>query len=241
MSKRSKEEKLHSLKKLTLFILVLFVVSYINAEIFISENFNTQDMWEALIFPKIDNTTDYSIEDGDFLKIESNNSASGLIMKNTFDVYKYPILSWSWKANNIIKGGDARKKSGDDYPVRIYVIFKYDPEKAGFGERIQYSGIKLIYGEYPPKASLNYIWSNKELNTDYLFSPYTKKAAMIPMEEGKDNLGVWQTYSVNILEDYRKIFGNDPPNTASLAVMGDSDNTGGHSLAFIDYIQLESE
>ena len=64
---------------------------------------------------------------------------------------------------------------------------------------------------------------------------------MIPMEQGKENLGAWQTYSVNILEDYRKIFGMDPPAIASLAIMGDSDNTGESSLAFIDFIRLESE
>lgn len=229
------------MKKSVLYIFLIFVVTYVNAEIFISEDFKSMNMWEILKFPKIENTTDYSIENGDYLRIESNNSASGLKMKSSFDVYTYPILSWSWKTSNIIEGGDARKKSGDDYPVRIYVIFKYDPDNAGFGERIQYNAIKLIYGEYPPKASLNYIWSNKKLNTDFLFSPYTKKAAMIPMEEGSKNLGTWQTYRVNILEDYKKIFGSDPPDIASLAIMGDSDNTGEKSLAFIDFIQLESE
>ena len=64
---------------------------------------------------------------------------------------------------------------------------------------------------------------------------------MIPVEEGSENLGVWQTYSVNILEDYRKIFGSEPPLEASIAIMGDSDNTGESSLAFIDFIRLESE
>lgn len=229
------------MKKLIVYLFFLILITNLNAETFISEEFNIMNNWEALIFPKIDNQTKYSIEDEDYLKIESNNSASGIKLNSTFDVYKFPILTWSWKVLNIIESGDARKKSGDDYPVRIYVIFKYDPEKAGFGERLQYNGIKLIYGEYPPKASLNYIWSNQKLNTDFLFSPYTKKAALIPAEEGRDNLGIWQSYSVNILEDYRKIFGADPPSEASLAIMGDSDNTGEKSLAFIDYIRLESE
>ena len=229
------------MKKLITCLLFPILLTSVNAEIFLIEEFSTMDMWEALTFPKIDNATNYSIIDDGILKIESENSASGLKFSKTFNIFESPVLSWRWKVENIIKGGDARKKSGDDYPVRIYVIFKYDPEKAGFGEKVQYNTIKLLYGEYPPKASLNYIWSNKKLNTDYLFSPYTKKAAMIPMEEGTEKLDIWQTYSVNILEDYRKIFGSDPPSTASLAIMGDSDNTGEKSLAFIDYIQLESE
>ncbi len=229
------------MKKLTAYLFFLILITSINAEIFISEEFITMDMWEALIFPKIENTTDYTIEDGEFLRIESNKSASGLKMIKNFNVYKYPILSWSWKVEDIIEGGDALKKSGDDYPVRIYVMFKYDPDKAGFGQRIQYNAIKLLYGEYPPLASLNYIWANKMLNTDFIFSPYTKRSAMIPVEEGINKLGSWQTYNVNILEDYRKIYGSDPPTTASLAIMGDSDNTEKKSLAFIDFIRLESE
>jgi hypothetical protein len=229
------------MKKLTTYLFFLIIITGVNAEIFISEDFITMDMWEALIFPKIENTTDYTIEYGDFLRIESNKSASGLKMTKNFNVYKYPILSWSWKVENIIEGGDARKKSGDDYSVRIYVIFKFDPDEAGFAERIQYNAIKLLYGEYPPLSSLNYIWANKVLNTDFIISPYTKRSVMIPVDEGRDKLGSWQTYNVNILEDYRNIYGSDPPKIASLAIMGDSDNTGEKSLAFIDFIRLESE
>ncbi len=229
------------MEKILLFILFLSVLAGAGAEVYFSENFSNTEKWEALIFPKIKSHTVYSIEEGKYLKIESDSSASGLIMTGTFDVSKYSILTWRWKAMNIFEKGDARKKSGDDYPVRIYVVFEYDPDFVGFGQRLQYESIKLIYGEYPPLASISYIWSNRNINADFIYSPYTRKAAMIPVESGSENLGTWQSYSVNILDDYRKIFGTEPPQTASLAIMGDSDNTGEASLAYIDFIRLESE
>ena len=46
------------------------------------------------------------------------------------------------------------------------------------------------------------------------------------------------TESVNILEDYRKAFGVDPPATAGLAVMSDTDNAGGSAAAYIDFIEV---
>jgi hypothetical protein len=227
------------MKVISAYLCLLVIISSLGADVFITENFKNMDKWEELIFPKIENRTEFSIMDEEFLKIESNNSASALKMTELFDIFKYPILSWKWKVENIIEKGDARKKSGDDYPIRIYVIFEYDPNKAGFKEKLQYNTYKLIYGEYPPLASLNYIWSNKNLNADYIPSPYTDKAILIPMDNGKLNLGIWKNYSVNILEDYCKVFGSEPPKTASLAIMGDSDNTGEKTLAFIDYIRLE--
>ena len=43
--------------------------------------------------------------------------------------------------------------------------------------------------------------------------------------------------SVNVLEDYRKAFGKDPPAMAGLAVMSDTDNTGESAEAYLDFIE----
>ena len=41
-----------------------------------------------------------------------------------------------------------------------------------------------------------------------------------------------------MLEDYKKVFGENPPETASLAIMCDSDNTGESAKAFIEFIEV---
>ena len=84
-----------------------------------------------------------------YLRAESNASASGLILKKEFNVFEYPKLKWRWKISNVYLKGNAEEKSGDDYPLRIYVIFKYDPDKASLGQRIRYGLAKAIYGRVP--------------------------------------------------------------------------------------------
>ena len=111
------------------------------------EEFNSLDNWTPLTFPKIPRHSTYSIQkDGEmsFLVARADNSASGIIYTRSFNIYKTPIIKWKWKISNIYQAGDEKKKSGDDYPLRIYVLFKYNPQKAGVFERAQYNTLKLI-------------------------------------------------------------------------------------------------
>ena len=52
------------MKMLGLYLFFLIVITSANAEIFIFEDFKAMDNWKDLIFPKIENKTDYSIEEG---------------------------------------------------------------------------------------------------------------------------------------------------------------------------------
>ncbi|MBW2651571.1 MAG: DUF3047 domain-containing protein, partial [Deltaproteobacteria bacterium] len=155
-----------------------------------------------------------------------------------FNVYEYPLIKWRWKVENVYTKGDAKTKEGDDYPLRIYIIFKYDPEKAGFFEKVKYKTAKLIYGQYPPHSSLNYIWSNKKYKESIITSSYTKKSKIIPLQSGTLKVAIWQTEEVDIVDDYRRAFGIKPPVEASIAVMNDSDNTGESSVSYLDYIEV---
>lgn len=240
-------------------MVVFFIVSFIlnliflnpldfccaqEGRIFFREDFEALDNWGPLYFPKIKQHSSYEIEDDGkehFLRAESKASASGLILKKEFNVYEFPNMGWRWRAENIYRKGDATTKSGDDYPIRVYIIFKYDPEKAGFFEKLKYNSAKLFYGEYPPHSSLNYIWANKTRESTIITSSYTERSKMIPLQSGETNIGMWQDEEVNILEDYRMAFGEDPPHIASVAIMNDSDNTGEGSVSYIDYLIIYRE
>ncbi len=232
-------------KLIFIFFITLPVALVLSAgeKVFLKENFNSLESWKPLLFPKIKEHSKYSIisEKGKkYLRVEANASASGIIFKKTFNVFKYPVIRWKWKVSNVLEKGNAREKSGDDYPIRIYVIFKYDPEKASFFESITYSAAKLIYGEFPPHSSLNYIWANRIYKDKIITNTYTDKAKMILLEMGKTNVGKWVEEEVNIIGDYKKAFKEAPPEIASLAIMSDTDNTGERAEAFIDYISVLS-
>jgi hypothetical protein len=61
---------------------------------------------------------------------------------------------------------------------------------------------------------------------------------MIPLESGSKKVGRWVDETVNMREDYGKAFGENPPAKASLAIMNDSDNTGEHATAYIQFIEV---
>lgn len=207
----------------------------------IREDFNDLRNWESFTFKNEERHSKYIIEsDGEesYLKTESDNSVSAIIYKNEFNVYKFPKLKWRWKVNNVYKKGDAKTKEGDDYPLRVYVIFEYDPERVGFLERTKYNAAKLIYGKYPPDSSLNYIWANRNHTEEILTSTYTNRSKMILLQKGDLNAGKWITEEVDILMDYRRAFGEKPPAQATLGIMNDSDHTGEKSVSYIDNIEL---
>lgn len=210
-------------------------------EAVIKEEFEDLSQWKELLFHGIEKLTRYEViqeDGGSVLQARSDGSASALICRQQFDVYEYPLLSWTWKVENIYKKGDATSKQGDDYPLRIYVLFAFDPEQAGTGQRLKYRLAKILYGEYPPDSTLNYIWANTKHRPEVLINPYTDRARMFPLRFGKDMLGQWLTEQRNILDDYRRAFGQDPPAMASLAVMNDSDNTRESSVSYLDRIQV---
>lgn len=205
------------------------------------ENFNSLDNWKPFFFPKIKSHSTYTIEhEGDthVLHAESRASASAIVYKDAFNVFDFPRLKWRWKVKNVYAKADPRSKEGDDYPIRVYIMFEYDPEKAGAMERIKYSLVRSLYGEYPPHSSLSYVWASKDDPDTFLESPYTEKAIMVLLEKGPAKVGTWVDEEVDILADYQKAFKTQPPARARIAIMNDSDNTGESSVSYMEYLEV---
>jgi len=210
-------------------------------QFFFNEQFESMENWGPFYFPKIERHSSYSIikEQGkSWLQTASAASASAIVYKKNFNIYQFQRMKWRWRVDHIYQKGNAEKKSGDDYPIRIYVMFQYDPKKAGFMEKIKYNAARLFYGKYPPFTSLNYIWANKKHQQKMIKNRYTDRARMILLEMGSENLKKWREYDVDILSDYRQTFGEDPPAIARIAIMNDSDDTGESAESQVDYIQI---
>lgn len=185
--------------------------------------------WEPLYLKDITRHTNYrlvNIGGQSVIEAKADASASGLIRKISIDPKEYPIIRWRWKITGLLKKGNVHQKSGDDYPARIYILFKYDPTKLGFFEKLKYEIIKLFYGEYPPLAALNYIWASNAPKGLVVPNAYTERAMMFVVESGTKKLNRWVQEERNIYADYRKAFKGDPPMISGVAIMTDTDNTG---------------
>ena len=191
--------------------------------------------WERLTFAKIPDHTFYeSVKDNDtvVVRARSQSSASGLVRKIEIDPREYPVLEWRWKVAGVLEKGDARYKEGDDYAARIYISFAHDPSRLSFTERIKHSAAKLLHGEYPPTAVLNYIWGNKAPVGTLIPSPYTARSMMLVVQSGDRLARQWIDEKRNIRSDFRRAFKSEPPMITGVAIMTDSDNTGGSATGW---------
>jgi hypothetical protein len=191
--------------------------------------------WEPLAFKGIPRHTRYELvaEGGStVVRAQSEAAASGLTRKIEVDLRRHPILEWRWKVEGTIPQADLSKKEADDAPARIYVTFAYDPKKVGALERARFAAARLIHGEHPPAAALTYVWASREAVDQVVPSPYTPRSQVIVIRSGGEKLGQWVRERRNLLEDYRKVFGGEPPAVSGIAIMTDTDNTASTATAY---------
>ncbi len=203
--------------------------------------------WKPLTFRNIDKHSTYTlVTDGGItvLKAQAAASASGLtrdLSALKLNIRDTPILKWRWKVANLVKNADIAIKEGDDYPARIYVTFKYDPERASVGMRMQYGMAKSLYGEYPPHAGINYVWDGKAPAGTMVPNAYTARAMMFVVESGVKRVGEWVEVERNVYEDYKRAFKEEPPPVLGIAVMTDTDSTGESATAWYGDIVLRKK
>ena len=190
--------------------------------------------WKPLTFARIDRHTRYDLvkeNDTVVLRARSEASASGLTREMRIDPREYPIMRWRWKVENLLAKSDLLRKSGDDYPARLYIAFEYEPDKVGFTRRAQYAIGRALYGDIPI-AALNYVWDGKAPAGTFADNAYTDFAKMIVVRSGAAAVGTWVEEERNVYEDYRKAFGEEPPMIKGIAVMTDTDDTGESATAW---------
>ncbi len=195
--------------------------------------------WEPLFFPKIKAHTAYEWSASSAaIHATAVESASGLVFRHQGPVADAPVLRWRWKVAGTIPKGDERAKKGDDYAARVYITFKYEPSRVGLATRLKYGAVKALRGEYPPHHAISYIWANKLAAGESAPSPYTKRVMMVAVRSGDSAAGEWRAEERNVLEDYRRLFGEDPPPYAGIALMTDTDDTEGSAEAWYADVTL---
>lgn len=200
------------------------------------------DGWKPLTFKKIPKPTVYElVSDGTavVVKATSDAAASGLIKEVAIDPSVFPVVHWRWKVENLLTRSDVTRKSGDDYPARLYITFEYDPEKVSLGRKLKYKAGRALFGDIPI-AALNYIWEAKTPIGTIVDNAYTDFAKMIVVESGPQKVGMWVEESRNVYDDYKKAFGEDPPLINGVAIMSDTDDTKERAIAYYGDIQFVS-
>lgn len=163
--------------------------------------------------------TAYTLEEG-ALKAHSVKAASGKIKKVSIDTRKFPKLTWSWRIDHTLKREDIKLKSGDDFAARVYVVFPRT-----FFWRMR---------------AINYVWAAKMPKESEAPSPYTANSVIVAVESGDEHAGKWVFEERNVYEDYKRIFGEEPPLLGGVVVMTDTDDTLDEATAWYGDITLHA-
>ena len=127
-----------------------------------------------------------------FVHLLSVNDAFGIKEEFTFDIRKYPYLTWKWKATRLPKGGDIRKRETDDQAGQIYVLFPKFPAMAN-------------------TRSMGYIWDTvTPVGTPGTSTAYSKMKYVV-LQSGAEKLDQWIWETRNVYEDYKKSSKKTPP------------------------------
>jgi len=198
--------------------------------------------WQPITFSKARGTTAYAVvetERGPALRGHAVRAASGLVWERPFDPHAFPLLAWRWKVAGVLPGGDITRKSADDVPARLLVMFPFRPEEAGAWERTKFEVYRVAHGRYPPARALSYVWANKAEVGRVATSAFTDRSRLVVVESGAAHAGQWRRAERNIAEDFRRAFPGEPlPHEARLGILVDSDDTEGEATAWFDEIRL---
>jgi len=143
---------------------------------------------------------------------------------NIYDIniYETPILTWKVRAHKLPENAREDDDNYNDTVASIYVFFDM-------------GRIALI--KKVPKT-IRYTWSttlDKGTETSKLFGNQQIRV----VKSGSEDTGKWIIFKRNLVEDYRHLFGDDPPKTPiAIIILSDGDSTDSWVKADYDDIKL---
>jgi len=152
------------------------------------------------------------------IQLKSANDSSTISKEVKVDVKTSPIVQWSWQVVTLPKGGDARKSATDDEAAQIYVTFPRFP--SAVRSRI-----------------ISYIWDTTAPVGSIFKSEKTGLVTYVVVRSGPADLGKWLTESRNVLEDYKKIYGEAPAeDVGAISIAIDSNDTNSTAESYFGEI-----
>lgn len=185
--------------------------------------------WRHQTLPSVERANRFDLladDRGTVLRVTADRSASTLAVALRVDAAATPLLRWRWRVSHAVAGSDLRRKAGDDYAARVYVLFDLPPERLSFGERMKISAARLLHGAELPAAALCYVWGTAQSAGETGWNAYTDRLRMIVVDSGNAYAGQWRDVVRDVADDFRAAFGDPVPAISGVAVAADTDNTG---------------
>jgi hypothetical protein len=131
-------------------------------------------------------------------------------------------LSWKWRIHDLPEGANEDSNSLNDTAASIYVVFDMG---------------KVLFKKVP--KSIRYTWSSS-LPAGTELSKFYGNQKIVVMGSGMPEEKGWMHFQRNIIEDYRRLFGDAPPSKPlAILLLSDGDSTNDFVKADYDDIMLK--
>ena len=211
------------IKKLAIIIFLnFFLILPVKAEKLIIFNFTEEELGELKVrkVRGADAKTIYTVgsnENGNYLKAEAKNAASGLGKEIKINLDKTPFINITWKVEKDLKGIDEKDKKGHDFAGRVFVIKK--------------TGATPL-----SNRAINYVFSSNAKIGENWRSPYTKKSIDNVLSTTNNNINEWVTVKANVKEDFKKLHDLEINKLDGVAIMTDTDNSKMKAITYYQNI-----
>ena len=202
--------------------------------------------WEHLTFFPFKRESSYSMYTCDsdnqlIVRVDASQSASMLKSSTSVVIEPSHQLQWSWKVLDAKASIDTNNPKREDAPVRIVLAFDGDRQNLPEEEQSFLSQMDWVTGRKAPYASLMYIVGGKAPTGEFVASRHSDTIRFLVLQrvEDKNVIGQWHTFERNVYEDYKQAFGKAPGALIGIGIMGDMDNTGGSSVAYVKNLELK--
>lgn len=189
------------------------------------------DGWEPLTFRRIDRHTTYTrLEAAEGVRAEADCAASALVLPlDGVDLARTPVLRWRWRVDRALEIADERSRGGDDFAARVYVMFRFEPERASFFEWARQRLGSRLFGSEMPGSALSFVWASHEAPGSVWTNPYAAESRMIALASGPSS--GWREETVDVASAYRRAFDRPPPPPLALGIMTDADDACQQAVA----------
>ncbi len=198
--------------------------------------------WVDLVLHAKKRKTIYSITDIEgtrALAAYADRSASLLQFRVSADPNLRRFLSFSWRVDQQLVDADVSDRDVEDSPARLVVAFDGDRSSLDLSDRLFFEQVKLLTGRDMPYATLMYVWDQNGAADSVILNPNTKRIRKIVLSNKNTPLKKWQHFRRDVYADYIKAYGKAPSGKImSIAVMTDTDNTGGVATSYYGDIRL---
>lgn len=181
------------------------------------------------------------LEGDTVLESVAYEGGSALHRKIRIDPHRHPLIEWRWRVPP--RGPDASPLSQAARAsaiARVSIAFHGDPQKLDFADRVHLRLAKALTPNGLPYATLVYVWLYNVPAGTILLSPYSDRVRLVVVESGGERIGRWINVRRDVLEDYRRAFGEDPGDIVAVGVMTDSGDDGSTRRAFYGDITFRS-